>query len=131
MCTLGPSLRILEFFSLMSPCLFRYSGTKHTCAFTNNTVCLADHECGFQVFYTEARNGRPLGAASAREVPLSLDMLTTVSRGSASSIQKHFLCCFVFLTVLNHKQSRYRPGCMGHISTAFIVIIISIDVSRM
>lgn len=33
----------------------------------------------FQVFYTEMRNGRPLGTASLMEVPLSLDMLTTVS----------------------------------------------------
>uniref|UniRef100_A0A8C4NQ04 Pikachurin n=1 Tax=Dicentrarchus labrax TaxID=13489 RepID=A0A8C4NQ04_DICLA len=32
---------------------------------------------GYKVFYTEVRNGRPLGAASLMEVPLSLDMLTT------------------------------------------------------
>ncbi|KAI3372805.1 hypothetical protein L3Q82_023266 [Scortum barcoo] len=31
----------------------------------------------FKVFYTEMRNGRPLGTASLMEVPLSLDMLTT------------------------------------------------------
>lgn len=50
----------------------------------------------FQVFYTEVRNGRPLGAASATEVPLSLDMLTTVSRGTASSIQKTLFVGFPF-----------------------------------
>lgn len=33
----------------------------------------------FQVFYTEIRNGDPMGTASLLEVPLSLDMLTTVS----------------------------------------------------
>ncbi|KAM7416825.1 hypothetical protein PAMA_018745 [Pampus argenteus] len=32
---------------------------------------------GYKVFYTELKNGRPLGAASLMEVPLSLDMLTT------------------------------------------------------
>uniref|UniRef100_H3DED8 EGF like, fibronectin type III and laminin G domains n=1 Tax=Tetraodon nigroviridis TaxID=99883 RepID=H3DED8_TETNG len=32
---------------------------------------------GYKVFYTEVRSGRPLGVASATEVPLSLDMLTT------------------------------------------------------
>ncbi|XP_026176892.1 pikachurin-like [Mastacembelus armatus] len=32
---------------------------------------------GYKVFYTEVRNGRPVGAASLLEVPLSLDMLTT------------------------------------------------------
>ncbi|XP_029685407.1 pikachurin-like [Takifugu rubripes] len=32
---------------------------------------------GYKVFYTEVRNGRPMGAASSTEVPLSLDMLTT------------------------------------------------------
>ncbi|XP_047446886.1 pikachurin isoform X2 [Mugil cephalus] len=32
---------------------------------------------GYKVFYTEMRNGRPVGAASLMEVPLSLDMLTT------------------------------------------------------
>lgn len=34
----------------------------------------------FQVFYTEMKNNRPLGVASLMEVPLSLDMLTTVSK---------------------------------------------------
>lgn len=33
----------------------------------------------FQVFYTEIKNGHPVGSASLMEVPLSLDMLTTVS----------------------------------------------------
>ncbi|XP_068594933.1 pikachurin [Brachionichthys hirsutus] len=32
---------------------------------------------GYKVFCTELRHGRPLGAASLMEVPLSLDMLTT------------------------------------------------------
>ncbi|KAM7392068.1 hypothetical protein PAMP_022707 [Pampus punctatissimus] len=32
---------------------------------------------GLEVFYTELKNGRPLGTASLMEVPLSLDMLTT------------------------------------------------------
>nr|XP_057927410.1 pikachurin isoform X2 [Doryrhamphus excisus] len=32
---------------------------------------------GYKVFYTEIKNGRPLGTASVLEVPLSLDMLTT------------------------------------------------------
>lgn len=32
---------------------------------------------GYKVFYTEMRSGRPVGAASLMEVPLSLDMLTT------------------------------------------------------
>ncbi|XP_077601111.1 pikachurin-like [Stigmatopora nigra] len=32
---------------------------------------------GYKVFYTEMKNGRPLGTASVKEVPLSLDMLTT------------------------------------------------------
>ncbi|XP_058491162.1 pikachurin isoform X1 [Solea solea] len=32
---------------------------------------------GYKVFYTEIRNGHPLGSASLMEVPLSLDMLTT------------------------------------------------------
>ncbi|XP_054630207.1 pikachurin [Dunckerocampus dactyliophorus] len=32
---------------------------------------------GYKVFYTEMKNGRPLGTASVLEVPLSLDMLTT------------------------------------------------------
>ncbi|XP_070690309.1 pikachurin [Pempheris klunzingeri] len=32
---------------------------------------------GYKVFYTELKNGRPVGAASFMEVPLSLDMLTT------------------------------------------------------
>ncbi|KAM9360430.1 pikachurin isoform 2-T2 [Symphorus nematophorus] len=32
---------------------------------------------GYKVFYTEMKNGRPLGASSLMEVPLSLDMLTT------------------------------------------------------
>ncbi|XP_029019587.1 pikachurin isoform X2 [Betta splendens] len=32
---------------------------------------------GYKVFYTEMRSGRPAGAASLIEVPLSLDMLTT------------------------------------------------------
>lgn len=68
-----------------------------------NTLVLLQTLCAFltmnvvfQVFYTEVRNGRPLGVASATEVPLSLDMLTTVSRGSASSVQKHFFCLFFF-----------------------------------
>ncbi len=42
-------------------------------------MCVILCLCDFQVFYTEVRNGRPLGAASLMEVPLSLDMLTTVS----------------------------------------------------
>lgn len=41
------------------------------------SLCLCVYD--FQVFYTEVRNGRPSGAASLMEVPLSLDMLTTVS----------------------------------------------------
>uniref|UniRef100_A0A8C9ZIF5 EGF like, fibronectin type III and laminin G domains n=1 Tax=Sander lucioperca TaxID=283035 RepID=A0A8C9ZIF5_SANLU len=32
---------------------------------------------GYKVFYTEMRNGHPMGTASLMEVPLSLDMLTT------------------------------------------------------
>ncbi|TDH12776.1 hypothetical protein EPR50_G00051200 [Perca flavescens] len=32
---------------------------------------------GYKVFYTEIRNGHPMGTASLMEVPLSLDMLTT------------------------------------------------------
>ncbi|KAM8760514.1 pikachurin-like [Acanthopagrus schlegelii] len=32
---------------------------------------------GYKVFYTEMKSGRPVGAASLMEVPLSLDMLTT------------------------------------------------------
>ncbi|CAJ1068912.1 pikachurin isoform X2 [Xyrichtys novacula] len=32
---------------------------------------------GYKVFYTEMRNGRPMGAPSLMDVPLSLDMLTT------------------------------------------------------
>uniref|UniRef100_A0A3B4VHG4 EGF like, fibronectin type III and laminin G domains n=1 Tax=Seriola dumerili TaxID=41447 RepID=A0A3B4VHG4_SERDU len=32
---------------------------------------------GYKVFYTEMRNGHPVGTASLMEVPLSLDMLTT------------------------------------------------------
>uniref|UniRef100_A0A3Q2YZM7 EGF like, fibronectin type III and laminin G domains n=1 Tax=Hippocampus comes TaxID=109280 RepID=A0A3Q2YZM7_HIPCM len=32
---------------------------------------------GYKVFYTEMKNGRPLGTASVMDVPLSLDMLTT------------------------------------------------------
>ncbi|XP_077418351.1 pikachurin [Vanacampus margaritifer] len=32
---------------------------------------------GYKVFYTEMKNGRPMGTASVMEVPLSLDMLTT------------------------------------------------------
>ncbi|XP_037339550.2 pikachurin [Pungitius pungitius] len=32
---------------------------------------------GYKVFYTEMRNGRPMGPESLMEVPLSLDMLTT------------------------------------------------------
>ncbi|XP_061757838.1 pikachurin isoform X1 [Nerophis ophidion] len=32
---------------------------------------------GYKVFYTEMKNGRPLGTAAVLEVPLSLDMLTT------------------------------------------------------
>ncbi|KAG8011973.1 Pikachurin [Nibea albiflora] len=32
---------------------------------------------GYKVFYTELKNGRPLGAASLMEVPLGLDSLTT------------------------------------------------------
>lgn len=32
---------------------------------------------GYKVFYTEMKNGRPVGSASLMEVPLSLDMLTT------------------------------------------------------
>uniref|UniRef100_A0A4W6GBU6 EGF like, fibronectin type III and laminin G domains n=1 Tax=Lates calcarifer TaxID=8187 RepID=A0A4W6GBU6_LATCA len=32
---------------------------------------------GYKVFYTEMRNGNPIGTASLMEVPLSLDMLTT------------------------------------------------------
>lgn len=35
--------------------------------------------CIIQVFYTEMKNGRTVGTASIMEVPLSLDMLTTVS----------------------------------------------------
>lgn len=51
---------------------------------------------GFQVFYTEMRNGHPMGTASLLEVPLSLDMLTTVS------VQKHstFFCVPLQLSVL-------------------------------
>uniref|UniRef100_A0A8D3BAC5 Pikachurin n=1 Tax=Scophthalmus maximus TaxID=52904 RepID=A0A8D3BAC5_SCOMX len=32
---------------------------------------------GYKVFYTEIKNGHPVGSASLMEVPLSLDMLTT------------------------------------------------------
>ncbi|XP_061134394.1 pikachurin-like [Syngnathus typhle] len=32
---------------------------------------------GYKIFYTELKNGRPLGTASVKDVPLSVDMLTT------------------------------------------------------
>lgn len=46
----------------------------------------------FQVFYTELKNGRPLGAASLMEVPLGLDSLTTVSTLT-------FNCAVVYVTL--------------------------------
>ncbi|XP_075875679.1 pikachurin isoform X1 [Nelusetta ayraudi] len=44
---------------------------------------------GYKVFYTEVRNGRPSGAASLLEVPLSLDMLTTGQFDGQASFDVH------------------------------------------
>ncbi|XP_028312279.1 pikachurin [Gouania willdenowi] len=44
---------------------------------------------GYKVFYTEMKGGRPMGAASSMEVPLSLDMLTTGQFDGQASFDVH------------------------------------------
>ena len=64
----------------------------------------------FQVFYTEMKSGRPVGAASLMEVPLSLDMLTTVSTltfNCAAFIPRHF--DIVFERAFGEKKKKKSP----------------------
>ena len=49
--------------------------TAHLCL----CVFMCVFVCVYQVFYTEVRSNRLVGTAAILEVPLSLEMLTTVS----------------------------------------------------
>lgn len=60
----------------------------------------------------EMKSGRPVGAAALMEVPLSLDMLTTVSTltfNCAAFIPRHF--DIVFERALKEKRKKRKKKC--------------------